>query len=72
VDKSAATVPREQQIEAVAELVAAGATLLLDWAQGSIQRTRTTNCGDARCDYASCRLADAITVYTHLADRETT
>jgi hypothetical protein len=68
--KSAATVTRQEQIEAVAEIVAAGATLLLDWAQGSVQRTRTANCGDATCGYAGCRLADAINAYVALADKE--
>jgi hypothetical protein len=61
---------REEQMATVAEIVAAGATLLLDWAEGSVQRTRTANCGDPKCGYAGCRLADAINVYAKIADKE--
>lgn len=67
-ERPAAT--RSEQMEAVAEMVAAGSALLLDWTQGSVQRVRVTDCGFSRCDYASCRLANAITEYLRLADKE--
>lgn len=65
---SAAT--RHEQMATVAEIAAASAELLADWANGSVQRTRTEDCGDSSCGYASCRLANAIHAYNAIADKE--
>jgi len=68
--RAAAIVSRQEQMATVAEIAAAASALLLDWTNGSVQRVRVTDCGFARCDYASCRLANAITEYLRLADKE--
>lgn len=59
---------RQEQMQTVAEIVVAGSALLLDWANESVQRTRTQPCDDDGCGYASCRLANAIAAYLAIAD----
>lgn len=44
----------------VREVEAAAAALLADWRAGGKQAVRRQPCGDEECDYASCRLAVAL------------